>query len=53
VAANALIGVHRALVTNVRRRVLDDDRPARLAEDVRRLAGRAFELLEHGLGSVT
>jgi hypothetical protein len=34
----------------VRRRVLDDGEPARLAEDVRDLARRAFALLEHGLG---
>jgi AcrR family transcriptional regulator len=49
-AANALLGVQRALVDHVRRRVLDDGEPARLAEDVRDLARRAFALLEHGLG---
>jgi AcrR family transcriptional regulator len=49
VAANALIGVHRALVDYTRRRVLADDDPARLAADVRRLTTEAFELLEHGL----
>ena len=50
VAASALLGVQRALVDHVRRRVLDDGEPARLAEDVRDLARRAFALLEHGLG---
>jgi AcrR family transcriptional regulator len=49
-AANALLGVQRALVDHVRRRVLDDGEPARLAEDVRDLARRAFALLEQGLG---
>jgi AcrR family transcriptional regulator len=50
VAANALIGVQRALLDYTRRRVLADEEPARLAADVRRLYQRAFELLEHGLG---
>jgi AcrR family transcriptional regulator len=50
IAANALIGVQRALLDYTRRRVLADDEPARLAADVRRLADRAFRLLEHGLG---
>ena len=49
-AANALLGVQRALVDHVRRRVLDDDQPARLAADVRDLGRRAFALLEQGLG---
>ena len=44
-----MIGVHRALVDYVRRRVLADDEPARLAADVRRLTTEAFGLLEHGL----
>jgi len=48
-AANALLGVQRALVDYVRRRVLADDRPARLAEDVRALGQRAYALLERGL----
>ena len=50
VAANALMGVHRALLDYVRRRVLADDEPLRLAADVRRLGKRAFALLENGLG---
>jgi AcrR family transcriptional regulator len=50
VAANALVGVQRALLDYTRRRVLADEAPARLAADVRRLYQRAFELLDHGLG---
>jgi AcrR family transcriptional regulator len=50
IAANALIGVHRALIDYTRRRVLADEEPAQLAADVRRLGQRAFALLEHGLG---
>ena len=50
VAANALVGVQRALVDYTRRRVLADKRPAGLAADVRALAERAFALLEEGLG---
>jgi AcrR family transcriptional regulator len=49
-AANALVGVQRAMVDYTRRRVLADQRPARLAADVRRLGHRAFALLERGLG---
>jgi len=50
IAANALIGVQRALVDYVRRRVLADEDPAHLADDVRRLGNLAFTLLEQGLG---
>jgi len=50
VAANALLGVQRALVDYTRRRVLADHEPARLAADVRGLASHAFALLEQGLG---
>jgi AcrR family transcriptional regulator len=50
VVANALLGVQRALVDYTRRRVLTDQEPAWLAADVRRLAERAFAVLEHGLG---
>jgi len=50
VAANALLGVQRTLIGYVRRRVMADEEPARLAADVRRLGQRAFALLEHGLG---
>jgi AcrR family transcriptional regulator len=48
-AANALVGVHRALVDYTRRRVLADEVPAGLAADVRRQGERAFALLEQGL----
>jgi AcrR family transcriptional regulator len=50
VAANALVGVQRALVGYTRRRVLAEERPAGLAADVRAAAERAFALLERGLG---
>jgi hypothetical protein len=50
VAANALIGVQRALVDHTRRRVLAEEEPARLAADLRGLAERSFALLERGLG---
>ncbi len=49
VAANSLMGVHRALIDYVRRRVRADEEPARLAADVRKLTTEAFALLEHGL----
>ena len=50
VAANALVGVQRALVDYTRRRILTGEQPATLAADVRALAERAFALLEDGLG---
>jgi len=50
VAANALIGVHRALIDYVRRRVLADDTPASLAAEVRERTTESFALLGHGLG---
>jgi AcrR family transcriptional regulator len=50
VAANALVGVQRALVDYTRRRVLAEEQPAGLAADVRALAEGAFALLEDGLG---
>jgi AcrR family transcriptional regulator len=49
VAANALMGVHRALIDLVRRRVLSDESPDRLAADVRAYGEQAFALLAHGL----
>jgi AcrR family transcriptional regulator len=49
-AANALVGVQRALVDYTRRRVLAAEAPERLYADVRRLGERAFALLEQGLG---
>ena len=47
--ANALMGVHGALVEYARHRLLADDRPAEIAADVRRFGAHAFGLLEHGL----
>jgi AcrR family transcriptional regulator len=47
--ANALMGVHGALVDYARQRLLADDRPAAIMADVRTLGERAFALLEHGL----
>ena len=50
VAANALLGVHRAMIDYARRRLRDDDEPARLAADVRAHGTQAFALLEQGFG---
>src|SRR6266446_7670303 len=47
--ASALMATHRALVRHVRRRVLAGQRGARLAEDYRSQARRAFARLERGL----
>ena len=49
VAANALIGVHRALLDHVRRRSQPGENLAGLAAEVRKLAADAFELLKKGL----
>jgi AcrR family transcriptional regulator len=49
VAANALLGLHRALIDYVRRRVLADQELTGLAADVRKRTGAAFVLLEDGL----
>jgi AcrR family transcriptional regulator len=49
-AANAMIGVQRALIDYVRERVLADERLDRLAADVRRRSDEAFALLGEGLG---
>ena len=50
VAANALLGLHRALIDYVRRRVLSGDELTGIAAEVRKLTTDAFVLLEHGLG---
>jgi AcrR family transcriptional regulator len=50
VAANALMGVQRALLDEVRRRVLAGEEPARLAADIRASTRQALALLEDGLG---
>jgi AcrR family transcriptional regulator len=49
VAANALMGVHRALLDYVRGRVLSGEDPAGLAAEVRKVTAAAFALLEQGL----
>ncbi len=49
-AANALMGVHRALVHYTRRRVVEGARHPRLAGEVRAQAEQALALLDQGLG---
>jgi AcrR family transcriptional regulator len=49
VAANAMMGVHRALVHHARRRVVEGVRHSRLAAEVRARAEEALALLEEGL----
>jgi AcrR family transcriptional regulator len=49
VVANALMGVHRAILDSVRRRALDGQPNPRLAREVRLQAERALALLEKGL----
>lgn len=49
VTANALMGAHRALIGYVRHRVLSGEELTSLADDVRRLATAAMDLLEGGL----
>ena len=51
VAANAMTGIHRALVRHARRRVLEGARHPALAEEVGAHGNQAFALLELGLGS--
>jgi AcrR family transcriptional regulator len=50
IAANALMGVHRALLDDARRRALAGRRTRRLAREVQRTAERTLGLLERGLG---
>jgi AcrR family transcriptional regulator len=50
VVANALMGVHRALVDYTRRRVLAGARNPRLVREVRTRGKRALAALEGGLG---
>jgi AcrR family transcriptional regulator len=50
VVANALLGLHRALIDYVRERALDGARSSRIAREVRAQANQAFAQLEHGLG---
>jgi AcrR family transcriptional regulator len=51
--ANALIGVHSALIEYARRRLLADDRPAAIQADLHAAGERAFALLERGLAGFT
>jgi AcrR family transcriptional regulator len=51
VAANAMMGVHRALVRHARGRVLVGARHPALGEEIRTRGEQAFALLERGLGS--
>ncbi len=51
VVANALIGVHRAMLDSVRRKAMSGQPNPSLAHDVRSQAERALALLELGLGS--
>jgi AcrR family transcriptional regulator len=52
VIANALIGVHRALVDRARRQIVDGVPSDRIRRDVRAQGKRALAALEHGLGGV-
>jgi AcrR family transcriptional regulator len=49
VVANALLGLQRAMIDYVRRRVSSGESLGGLAADVRKLTAGAFALLEHGL----
>jgi AcrR family transcriptional regulator len=51
VAANALMGVHRALVAHARARLLEDGQHPGLAADVLERGARALAALERGLGT--
>src|SRR5262245_8253022 len=50
IAANAMMGVHRSLVTFARRRIVEGARHPRLSRDVLAEADRGLALLEQGLG---
>jgi AcrR family transcriptional regulator len=50
VAANAMMGVHRALVAYARRRVIEGARHPQLAREVRERTEQALAMLEQGLG---
>ena len=49
VVANALLGLHRAMIDYVRGRVSSGGDLGGLAADVRKLTAEGFALLEHGL----
>jgi AcrR family transcriptional regulator len=50
IAANAMVGAHRALVDHARRRIVEGARHPALSIDVRRRGKQALALLEQGLG---
>jgi AcrR family transcriptional regulator len=50
IAANALLGVHRALIDSVRERTLAGARAPEIAREIRAQGRRAFARLERGLG---
>jgi hypothetical protein len=50
VVANALIGVHRALIGYTHRQALAGVENRRIARNLRTHGKRALALLEHGLG---
>jgi AcrR family transcriptional regulator len=50
VAANAMMGAHRAVVAHARRRVVEGARHPALAREVRARAEEALALIEQGLG---
>ena len=50
VAANAMMGAHRAIVAHARRRIVEGARHPALAREVRARAEEALALLEQGLG---
>jgi AcrR family transcriptional regulator len=52
VAANAMMGVHRALVDYTRQRIVAGVPSSRIARDVRAQAEQALALLEQGLGEL-
>ena len=49
VAANAMMGVHRALVHHARRRVIEGTRQPKLATEIRTRAEEALALVDAGL----
>jgi AcrR family transcriptional regulator len=51
VAANALIGVHRALLDHARPKILTGTPTTRINRELRSQAKRALAALEHGLGT--
>ena len=50
VVANAMLGVHRALIDHVRELALAGEPAGRIRDSVRDQAERGFAQLEHGLG---